>query len=82
MAKLTEFDKQCLEKIPPQEMRSITKEAEERVINATIKDAAIAFFALAQFLMDSGLTEVQVKLNLDAAIRQYKRNKRLEAAKN
>ena len=32
MAELTEFDKQCLEKIPPQEMRSITKEAEERVI--------------------------------------------------
>ena len=57
-------------------------EAENVEINATIKDAAIAFFALAQFLMNSGLTEVQVRLNLDAAIRQYKRNKRLEAAKN
>ena len=31
MAKLNAFDKQCLEKIPPQEMRSITKQAEERV---------------------------------------------------
>ena len=31
MAKLTEFNKQCLEKIPPQEMRSITQQAEERV---------------------------------------------------
>ena len=51
-------------------------------INATIKDAAIAFFALAQFLMDRGLSEVQVRLNLDAAIRQYKKNKRLEKAKN
>lgn len=57
-------------------------ETEKVEINSTIKDAAIAFFALAQFLMDSGLTEVQVRLNLDAAIRQYKRNKRLEAAKN
>jgi hypothetical protein len=56
--------------------------AENVEINATIKDAAIAFFALAQFLVDSGLTEVQVKLNLDAAIRQYKKNKRLEKAKN
>ena len=51
-------------------------------INATIKDAVIAFFALAQFLIDSGLTEVQVRLNVDAAIRQYKRNKRLNASKN
>lgn len=57
-------------------------EAENVEINATIKDAVIAFFALAQFLIDSGLTEVQVRLNIDAAIRQYKRNKRLEAAKN
>lgn len=31
MAKLTEFDKQCLEKIPPQEMRSICKQVEERI---------------------------------------------------
>lgn len=31
MDKLNAFDKQCLEKIPPQEMRSITKQAEERV---------------------------------------------------
>lgn len=57
-------------------------EAENVEINATIKDAAIAFFALAQFLIESGLSEVQVRLNLDAAIRQYKRNKRLEKAKN
>ena len=57
-------------------------ERENVEINATIKDASIAFFALAQFLIESGLTEVQVRLNLDAAIRQYKRNKRLEAAKN
>ena len=57
-------------------------ESENVEINSTIEDAAIAFFALAQFLMDSGLTEVQVRLNLNAAIRQYKRNKRLEAAKN
>lgn len=57
-------------------------EAENVEINATIKDAVIAFFVLAQFLIESGLTEVQVRLNLDAAIRQYKRNKRMEAAKN
>lgn len=57
-------------------------ETENVEINATIKDAAIAFFALSQFLIESGLSEVQVRLNLDAAIRQYKRNKRLEAAKN
>lgn len=57
-------------------------EAENVEINSTIKDAAIAFFALAQFLIESGLSEVQVRLNLDAAIRQYKRNKRLEKAKN
>lgn len=31
MAELTEFDKQCLEKIPPQEMRSICKQVEERI---------------------------------------------------
>ena len=30
MAKLTEFDKQCLEKIPPQELRSIADEAIKR----------------------------------------------------
>ena len=54
-------------------------EAENVEINSTIKDAAIAFFALAQFLMDRGLTEVQVRVNLASAIRQYKRNKRLEA---
>lgn len=57
-------------------------EAENVEINATIKDAAIAFFALSQFLIESGLSEVQVRLNLDAAIRQYKRNKRLEKEKN
>lgn len=57
-------------------------ESENVEINATIKDAVIAFFVLAQFLIESGLTEVQVRLNLDAAIRQYKRNKRLEKAKN
>lgn len=57
-------------------------EAENVEINATIKDAAIAFFALSQFLIESGLSEVQVRLNLDAAIRQYKKNKRLEKAKN
>jgi hypothetical protein len=33
-------------------------------------------------LAESGLSEVQVRLNLDAAIRQYKKNKRLEKAKN
>jgi hypothetical protein len=57
-------------------------ESENVEINATIKDAAIAFFALAQFLIESGLSEVQVRLNLDAAIRQYKKNKRIEKAKN
>ena len=57
-------------------------EAENVEINSTIKAAAIAFFALSQFLIESGLSEVQVRLNLDAAIRQYKRNKRLEKAKN
>lgn len=57
-------------------------EAGEVTIEASIKDAAIAFFALPQFLFEQGMTEVQVKMNLDAAIRQYKRNKRLEAAKN
>lgn len=31
MAKLTEFDKQCLEKIPPQELRSIADETMQRV---------------------------------------------------
>ena len=29
--KMTDFDKQCLEKIPPQEMRSICKQVEERI---------------------------------------------------
>lgn len=57
-------------------------EAEKVEINSTIKDAAIAFFALSQFLIASGLSEVQVRLNLDEAIRQYKKNKRLESAKN
>jgi hypothetical protein len=57
-------------------------EAENVEINSTIKDAAIAFFALSQFLIESGLSEVQVRLNLDAAIRQYKKNKRLEKEKN
>ncbi len=57
-------------------------EAENVEINATIKDAAIAFFALSQFLIESGLSEGQVRLNLDAAIRQYKKNKRIEKAKN
>ena len=47
--------------------------AENVEINSTIKDASIAFFALSQFLIESGLSEVQVRLNLDAAIRQYKR---------
>ena len=31
MAELTEFNKQCLEKIPPQEMRSICKQVKERI---------------------------------------------------
>lgn len=31
MAELPEFDKQCLENIPPQEMRSICKQVEERI---------------------------------------------------
>lgn len=31
MSKLTEFDKQCLEKIPPQEMRFICNSVEERL---------------------------------------------------
>lgn len=57
-------------------------EAENVEINSTIKDADIAFFTLSQFLIESGLSEVQVRLNLDAAIRQYKKNKRLEKAKN
>jgi hypothetical protein len=56
--------------------------AENVEINATIKDAAIAFFALSQFLIESGLSEVQVRLNLDAAIMQYKKNKRIEKDKN
>ena len=30
---MTEFDKQCLEKIPPQEMRSICKQVEKRIKN-------------------------------------------------
>lgn len=57
-------------------------EAENVEINSTIKDAAIAFFALSQFLIERGISEVQVRLNLDAAIRQYKKNKRLEKEKN
>ncbi len=57
-------------------------ESESVEINSTIKDAAIAFFTLSQFLIESWLSEVQVRLTLDAAIRKYKRNKRLEAAKN
>lgn len=31
MAELTEFNKQCLEKIPPQEMRSICKQVKKRI---------------------------------------------------
>jgi hypothetical protein len=31
MAELTEFDKQCLENIPPQVMRIICKQVEERI---------------------------------------------------
>jgi hypothetical protein len=31
MAELTEFDKQCLEKIPPQVMRIICEQVEERI---------------------------------------------------
>ena len=31
MAELTEFDKQCLEKIPPQEMRFICESVKERL---------------------------------------------------
>lgn len=31
MGKLSEFDKQCLEKIPPQELRSIADETMQRV---------------------------------------------------
>lgn len=57
-------------------------EAGEVTIEASVKDAAIAFFALPQFLIEQGMTEVQVKMNLDAAIKQLKKNKRLKMAIN
>lgn len=39
-------------------------------------------FGLAQFLMENGLSETQVKMNLDAAVKQLKKNKNLSKQLN
>lgn len=54
------------------------KSAHEVIFETTLEHAVIMLFALVQFLMSSGMNEVQIKQNVDKAVSTYKKFSRTE----